>query len=131
MLWTLPVHTAGVEGPACSAADHSAVVLGYDDQRRARTAARFAVGPRAVLLRVCGIVDAAGCLTWVLDADEHRLFVRRQEDAGDFADVRSDQEAPCLLGDGIRAQHLVVAESGVRARVEGAAGNVRLNPQAA
>ena len=41
--------------------------------------------------------------------------------AGDLARVRADEEAPGLARVGVGAQHLVVAEAGVGARVDRAA----------
>src|SRR5688500_13012592 len=67
----------------------------------------------------------------MLDADEHRPLVRRDEHAGDLADVRPDEEAPGLARLRIGAEHLVVPEAGVRPGVDRAAGHVRLDPEPA
>ena len=54
----------------------------------------------------------------MLNPDEHRLPVWRHKDTGDFALVRSDQKAPRLPGPRMRSQHLIVAKTGIGARVD-------------
>src|SRR5688572_3733174 len=91
------------------AANRAAVVLGDDDAGRARAAAGGTVGPRAVCLRIRGIVARiarAGQirrLAWMLDADEHRPLVGRDEHAGHLAVHRTNEETARLARDRIGA----------------------------
>ena len=39
-----------------------------------------------------GVFESARRLAWMLNADEHRPLVRRDEDAGDFADSGAHEE---------------------------------------
>ena len=89
-------------------------------------------GQSLIFLRVGWIVGRlVGCLAWVLDADEHGAFVRSHEGPGDFALFRTDQEAANFSAFGIGAQHLVVAEPGIGARVDRRGRHVGLYPKPA
>ena len=101
-------------------ADLAAIVLRNHNTRRARASARIPIGPRAEPLRISRIVGRlVGGLAGVLDPDEHGALIGSDEYTGDLALLRTDKKTADLAGLRIGAEHLIVAESGVVAGVDG------------